>query len=225
MTTKERLLDSAERLFADRGIAGTSLRDITAQAEANLAAVNYHFGGKDGLLEAVFDRRLGPVNRERLGLLDAFEEAAGDDPVPLERIMYANLAPPFRKLDEWGGAGERFMRIVARINADPASSIHAAFVRQFDEVRTRYLAALSRTLPALEADEIERRFHFALAAMMHTFCWGPHVECLCAIGRSSRDEVLRSLIEYAVGGMQSGPGAVDLDALRQLEASAEQVPA
>lgn len=225
MTTKERLLDAAERLFADRGIAETSLRDITAQAEANLAAVNYHFGGKDGLLEAVFDQRLRPVNRERLRLLDAFEEAAGAEPVPLAQIMYANLAPPFRKLDEWGGAGERFMRIVARINADPSSSIHEVFVRQFDEVRTRYLAALAKTLPELEAHEIERRFHFALAAMMHTFCWGPHVECLCAIGRGSRDEVLRSLIEYAVGGMQSRRDGIDLEALRRFEADAEQVSA
>jgi len=120
--TKTRLLDAAETLFADHGIAETSLRDITTHAAANLAAVNYHFGGKDGLLAAVFDRRLSPVNQARLELLEAFESAAGGHPVPLEQILYANMAPPFRVLDEWGESGQRFMRIVARINRrDPGT--------------------------------------------------------------------------------------------------------
>ena len=141
--TKDRLLDAAETLFADSGIAAASLRDITALAEANLAAVNYHFGGKDGLLQAVFDRRLRPVNESRLALLDGFEDAAAGAPLPVAQIVYANLAPAFRSLDEWGEGGQRFMRLVARIMADPSSSIHHAFVRQFDEVRRRFLTRLS----------------------------------------------------------------------------------
>ena len=217
--TKDRLLDAAETLFADSGIAAASLRDITALAEANLAAVNYHFGGKDGLLQAVFDRRLLPVNRARLDLLDSFETAAAGAPLPLAQIVYANLAPAFRSLDDWGEGGQRFMRLVARIMADPSSSIHHAFVRQFDEVRQRFLAAFGRALPNLEAAEIERRFHYTLAAMMHTFCWGPHIECLCPTPREHRDRVLSSLIDYAVGGLRSESGAADLEDLRRRSAT------
>ena len=63
--TKQKLLDVAEHLFAVRGYHNTSLRMITAAAEVNLAAVNYHFGGKEGLLAAVFSRRLLPLNELR----------------------------------------------------------------------------------------------------------------------------------------------------------------
>ncbi len=213
--TKDRLLDAAETLFADSGIAAASLRDITALAEANLAAVNYHFGGKDGLLQAVFDRRLRPVNEARLALLDGFEADAGGAPLPLAQIVYANLAPAFRSLDEWGEGGQRFMRLVARIMADPSSSIHHAFVRQFDEVRRRFLGALGQALPELADTEIERRFHYALAAMMHTFCWGQHIECLCPTPREHRDLVLESLIDFAVGGLSADSGTTDLAELRR----------
>jgi len=223
--TKTRLLDAAETLFADHGIAETSLRDITAHAEANLAAVNYHFGGKDGLLAAVFDRRLRPVNQERLDLLETFERTAGEEAVPLEQILYANLAPPFRMLDEWGEAGQRFMRIVARINADPSNSIHEAFLRHFDGIRARFLAALGRTLPDLDATEVERRFHYSLAAMLHTFCWGAQIPCLCAHPSEHRERVFASLIDYAMAGLRAERDSVDLDELRRLEREIAGAPA
>ena len=183
--------------------------------------MNYHFGGKDGLLAAVFDRRLRPVNQERLELLDAFERAAGDGPVPLDQILYANLAPPFRMLDESGEPGQRFMRIVARINADPSSSIHEAFLRHFDLIRTRFLAALRRALPDLEATEVERRFHYSLAAMFHTFCWGAHIPCLSATSaRATATVVLSSLIAYTAAGLQSRPTRGSISSvLRRLESA------
>ena len=76
--TKERILDVAERLFADRGFPATPLRDITSEAGVNVASVNYHFGSKEALLAAVLERRLHPVNARRLELLDAIESAAGN---------------------------------------------------------------------------------------------------------------------------------------------------
>lgn len=216
-TTQDRLLDAAETLFAERGFTATSLRDITALAQANLAAVNYHFGGKDGLLEAVFSRRLQPVNRERLALLDAFERIAGDDAVPLEQILYAALAPPFRTLDELGEAGERFMRIVARVNADPSSTIHQAFIRQFEQIRERFVAALVKALPELDADEVERRFHYVVAAMLHTFCWSQHIAPLCAVPRGHREQVFASLLGFAAAGLRAPREGIDVAALRELE--------
>ena len=221
--TKTRLLDAAETLFAERGIAETSLRDITTLAEANLAAVNYHFGGKDALLEALFERRLGPVNEERLALLDALEAAAGDTPLELEQILYANLAPPFRRIDDLGDSGQAFMRVVARINADPSSTIHQTFLRHFDEIRRRFLAALGQALPELTSTEVERRFHYGIAAMMHTFCWGQHIECLCTDPTEPRERMLTSLIEYAAGGLRAPRGGVDIDALKAMETDLTEV--
>ncbi len=91
--TKERILDVAERLFADFGYKATSLRDITSEAGVNLASVNYHFGSKDALLTALLDRRFEPVNRRRLELLDGLE-ASANGAVDLPALVRAFLSPP-----------------------------------------------------------------------------------------------------------------------------------
>src|SRR5579871_5345079 len=93
VSTKDRILDTAERLFARDGFEATSLRAITAEAGVNLAAVNYHFQSKEALVRAVIGRRMGPVNEKRLAMLDACETAAGDGPLPLEGVLEAFVRP------------------------------------------------------------------------------------------------------------------------------------
>ena len=122
--TKDRILDAAEELFAERGFRETSLRDITSRARVNLAAVNYHFQSKDALIQAVFARRIGPVNQARMAMLDRFEAEARGGPVPLENILRAFLEPvvknekavppSFRRLfgRAYGEPGELFTQIV-----------------------------------------------------------------------------------------------------------------
>src|SRR5437763_15014706 len=87
--TQESLLDAAESLFSERGIEAASLRAITEKAKANLAAVHYHFGSKQGLVRAVFSRRLAPRNEERLRRLDLCLAAGGG----VEEVLRAFLAP------------------------------------------------------------------------------------------------------------------------------------
>src|SRR5258705_11177243 len=89
--TKHRILDSAERLFAEYGFAGVSLRAIIADAKVNLAAIHYHYHSKEALFDAVILRRLEPINRERLELLDALERTGKPT---LEQILEAFFAPP-----------------------------------------------------------------------------------------------------------------------------------
>ena len=72
--TKARILEVAERLFMEHGFSATSLRMITGDAKVNLASVNYHFGSKEALIEAVFTRRLSPLNRERIKHMEEFIE-------------------------------------------------------------------------------------------------------------------------------------------------------
>src|SRR5258706_10605789 len=91
LDTKQRILDSAERLFAARGVEAASLRTIIADAKVNLAAIHYHYHSKDALLDAVLKRRLEPINRERLALLDA----CGERP-RLEAVLDAFIAPAVR---------------------------------------------------------------------------------------------------------------------------------
>src|SRR5262252_2657033 len=114
--TKERILDTAERLFAERGYGATSLRSIIAAAKVNLAAVHYHFHSKQELLDAVLTRRIEPLNRERIALLDELERSAGDGAPPLEAILSALIEPPLRLSRDPSFA--TFVKLMGRIYAE-----------------------------------------------------------------------------------------------------------
>src|SRR4029453_3762817 len=87
--TRTRILDAAEELFMQHGFEGTSMRQLTAKAGANLAAVNYHFGSKDALMGAVFRRRLDPMNAGRIAELERLEKEAAGRPLSPEAIIHA----------------------------------------------------------------------------------------------------------------------------------------
>ena len=140
--TKERILDVAERLFADFGYKATSLRDITSEAGVNLASVNYHFGSKDALLAALLNRRFAPVNRRRLELLDELENSA-DGAVDLLDLVQAFLSPPFEMHQGGTEDGRTFLRLVGRIHSE-TDDVRAVFVTLFQPVISRFTAALRR---------------------------------------------------------------------------------
>lgn len=165
--TKEKLIRAAEDLFAEQGIARASLRAITQKAGANLAAVNYHFGSKEALIAAVFAVRLGPLNRERLELLDEYEEAAGNEPAEPEVVVRAFVYPVLRMIQRERG-GHAFARLVGQAFSEPGEGIRKILIEQFREVIERFTAALSSALPHLPKDEIFWRFHFMVGAMVHT---------------------------------------------------------
>ena len=163
--TKERLLDAAERLYADGGIEGTSLRAITRTAGANLAAVNYHFGSKDGLTEAVFSRRLLPINTERLEWLDRLEAEADGAAVPVESILDAFLQPALQHSRDANFSD--FLRLMGRMYTEAHGALGPILARQFSVVLGRFITALSRALPDLAAPEVHWRFHFMVGSMVH----------------------------------------------------------
>src|SRR2546421_12961401 len=94
--TKTRILDAAEVLFMEHGFEATSLRQITAAAGVNLAAVNYHFGSKEELFQAVLTRRLDPMNAERMALLDEYERDQAGEELSCEKILAAMFIPALR---------------------------------------------------------------------------------------------------------------------------------
>src|SRR3954467_11365308 len=107
--TKERILDSAETLFMEQGFEGTSLRAIPAAANVNLAAVNYHFGTKEELFQAVLTRRLDPMNQERIELLERVEHEAGGKPASVEKVSVAMLIPALRLARDEKRGGKNFL--------------------------------------------------------------------------------------------------------------------
>src|SRR5437763_5037954 len=109
--TKQKILDAAERLIAERGYSATSLRHIIAEAGVNLAAIHYHFGSKEDLLDELILRKAGPVNAERLAWLDRLEADAGGRPLPVEAILEAFLIPTAATAD----ADPQFVRVMGRM--------------------------------------------------------------------------------------------------------------
>lgn len=198
--TKDRILDVAERLFADRGYPATSLRDITAEAGVNLASVNYHFGTKEALLAALLERRFAPVNRRRLELLDALEGEVGTGRPGVEEVLRAFLIPPFEKQQEWGEGGRTFLRLVGRLHAETNDEHRANYLRLFEETRQRYTAALHRALPHLDDADVRWRMMFLIGSMAFAMAEGLTPR---AGGPPPRDpdEVFDALLAFAVGGV------------------------
>jgi len=200
---KQRLLDAAETLFCDNGFHATSLRQITTAAGANLASVNYHFGSKHGLIAAVFERFVGPINAERLRML---HDADGDAEAPdLEAIVRAFVAPPFRFRHAHQERAQRAMRLYGRTHSTADPSLHAIFVRQFDAVRQRFGAAFARALPDLPEADLSWRLHFLIGTMAQTMADPDRLAALSggACDPSDVDATLSHLVPFLVAGMRA----------------------
>jgi AcrR family transcriptional regulator len=162
--TKQRILDAAEKLIAEQGYAATSLRQIIGQAGVNLAAVHYHFGSKDELLNAVIQRKVGPVNEKRMALLTEYEAAAKGKPLPVRKILDAFLTP----MGQAAGTHPLFVRLMGRVVAE--GMLLSVIEKNFPEVRTRFFGALRRSTPQISDEEFETRVHFLIGVVSHTMC-------------------------------------------------------
>jgi AcrR family transcriptional regulator len=202
--TRESLLDAAESLFSEHGIQAASLRAITQRAGANLAAVHYHFGSKEGLVRAVFSRRLKPLNEERLRLLAACDlEGSPEDGV--EQVLSAFLEPLLRAVRQTPEGTRGFARLMGRAFSEPNEEIRTLMSEEFAEVVRRFLAALGGLLPHLSEQELLWRFHFAAGAMAHTVACGYLLEKyskgLCH--PSNSEEALDHLVSFLAAGLRA----------------------
>jgi AcrR family transcriptional regulator len=166
--TKEKILDAAEELFADHGFSATSIRAITTNAGVNLAALNYHFGSKDALIDAVFERRLTALNRQRIRLLDQLELNTGEEELNLEDALKAFLSPAIHLASDPSRGGEVFMRLMGRAHTEPGEFFLERIAKHFREVFGRFGATFRRLLPHLSAEELYWRFHFVVGSMAIT---------------------------------------------------------
>jgi AcrR family transcriptional regulator len=145
---RTRLLDSAERLFAERGVDGPSLREInTAAGQRNASGVQYHFGGRAGLLAAVIERHMSTIDAERTERLDALERR-GD---PSARELMATLVEPLAsRLADPGG--RRYLRILGELAAHPEADVLQQQPGGWNTSLRRTSRLLERSLGELPAD-------------------------------------------------------------------------
>jgi len=204
--TKQRILNAAELLFARDGYHVTSLRSITAEAEVNLAAVNYHFGSKESLLESIIERRLNPLNKVRLGQLDALlqkAEAAGV--VPSCRDVLRTFVEPTLRLRKQGSGKENFVALVGRILAEPQGMAMSIFMRHMEPLMVRLFQALECSLADVPRQVLFWRVHFVLGSLSHVMrCHERHaiVPEDVSIDMGVEEEV-ELFLDFAVAGMEA----------------------
>lgn len=200
--TRTRLLEAAHTLFAEQGYAATSLREITSAAEANLAAVNYHFGSKEGLLLAVLHGAIDPINEERLRGIDEAEARHGDRPVPLEEVLRIFLGPVVRQFQTDCEAGRACL--ISRLHHEPQGTVASTVSEVIQPVVARFVGAIQRNLPHLDAQEVMMRGTFVFGAMIYTLGGGSD-KIMQILGEDyvapSAEELLESLVLFATAGM------------------------
>jgi AcrR family transcriptional regulator len=207
LSVRERILEVAERLFAEYGMSGVGLRAITTEAKVNLASIAYHFGSKDGLLEALFAQRAAPIAQERLRLLALCSEN-GKTP-ELEQILDAFLRPSLTLGVEPRFGGPAFVKLRARLGTEPETLSRKILSKAFDQSSRRFIEALAKALPEMPRAEIEWRFHFMLGAMFYTMADSGRIQALTN-GRCDPGDVtraLRHMIPFLAAGFRSTPVA------------------
>ena len=204
--TKQRILSAAEHHFARDGYHATSLRSITATAKVNLAAVNYHFGSKEALLEAVIERRLSPLNEIRLGQLEALLNQAEElGEVPACRDILRTFIEPTLHLRQQGSETEDFIALIGRILAEPRGIAMSIFMHHMGPLMDRLFKALSLSLPELSRETLFWRLHFAIGSLSHIMrCHERHAMVPEEISVDLPVDALVDLfLDFATAGMEA----------------------
>ncbi len=201
MTTGERILDAAETLFAVQGIRGTSLKEITALAEVNIAAVNYHFRSKDALVRAVFERCFEPLNQERLRLLDEAEAAAGEGALTLEAVLHALFEPMVRA---WQ-TNRNFILLVGRLQSEPDEQLSEFVQNLYTSLIQRFVKAAGRAEPNAGESQLFFWIHYLFGGVVYTLFHSQDIEQMHP-GQNLLDTpelFLDELISFGAAGLRS----------------------
>ncbi len=218
-TAKSALLEAAQRLFAQHGFDKVSLRMLTQEAQVNLAAVNYHFRSKQGLIDAVIESYINPVNERRLRELEMAESEATGDSVSVDKILDCFLRPVLETVRETPLSQQLFFKLMGRcMNDGGLAQLPKSTLKLFGQVTKRFPAAIHRALPHVSEQEILWRLHFTIGVLTHVLA---HHQTLQEItqgraGQPSPDEVLSIVKQYCGAGITAEGVFSDASASRNV---------
>ncbi|NML26638.1 TetR/AcrR family transcriptional regulator [Zoogloea dura] len=202
--TRSRILDAAEVLFMENGFDGTSMRMITSRAEVNLAAVNYHFGTKELLIQEVFRRRLTSLNQARIAALEVLEVEAAGAPIKPSRIVDAFFGTALRMAADVEGGGHTFMRLLGRTYTEPSEFVRQFLAEEYAECVDRFLTALYRAVPEVDRKEILWRFHFMMGAMSYAIAGTDALQLVTGkFDDEDPSQLAPRLMSFLLGGLRA----------------------
>lgn len=204
--SKRKLLDAAELLFAEKGFEAVSVRDITQAAKTNVAAVNYHFGSRDGLLTLVMMRYMVPVTEERLARIEMLEKKWSGKSIPLEEIIDALVRPLVGQVRKSDLSERLFYKLTGRIFSEQGNGIPPQIEDQFRQASERFTRSFAKALPAVPAEDLAWRIHFVIGGMIHMLT---HDELLFRVsggvsGTPTIEATLSRFIRFAAAGLREG---------------------
>ena len=202
MSTKNKILDAAESLFADKGFSGTSLREITSLAEVNLAAVNYHFGSKKELIKAVMSRYMDELAPNLVSTLEAIC-AQPEQPTLIE--VFSAFMEPLLSLNVFRQNGtSNFLQLLGRGYTDSQGFLRWFFTTQYPGVISNFVLAVQKAYPELTPEEIFWRLHFTMGTVVFTMSSS---DALMDIAKNDFDktlniaDVIQKVIPYVAAGV------------------------
>ncbi len=192
--TKENILDVAERLFAENGFAGTSIRAIVDEANVNIAAINYHFKSKEGLFVSVIKRRFSEIETQRFTKLDAHLKLTNSK-ATLEGVVRAFLEP----LKTAFKTNNLVPMMLIRVFCE-SEELRELIKPVFNETRSRFFSALKHVYPNMNDSEVQWRFQFMISAMVGMIIFSKDMLTEC----NSMDEsvMIEKLIHQTMAGIK-----------------------
>lgn len=209
--TVERILDAAEQLFAEKGFAETSLRLITGKAGVNLAAVNYHFGSKKALIQAVFSRFLGPFCSSLERELDRRQAKPGAT-YSLEELLELLVELALEVKPRSGNDLSIFMRLLGLAFSQSQGHLRKYLQEVYGKIFRRYMLLVNEAAPRIPPLELFWRVHFMLGAAAFSMSG---IKALRAMAEAdfgvntSIEQVMRLMVPFLAAGMRSESGVTD----------------
>lgn len=206
---RRRLLHAAEELFAVEGFERVSVRAITGRAGANVAAVNYYFGSRDGLVREVVERWVMPVTRERLARLEELERRGGG----VEELVEAFVRPFMTQLRRSEMSERLFGRLMARVFGGAGEWLPESVVAGYGEVMARFVRAFRKVLPGVSEEEMYWRLAMMGGAMVHGLGCVEMVQRVTGgrCGDPGMEELLGRCVRFVVAGMRAGVRDEEVD--------------
>ena len=199
-STKDRILGAAEELFAQFGFTGTSLRQVTSRADVNIAAVNYHFGSKENLVNEVFRRRMDEMSAQRLQRL---RDTVARDACELEEVLAAFVEPALALAQDRHGGGA-FIRVIARAYAEKNDSLRRFLSDQYGHVLREFAKAIAACVPGLSKEELYWRLDFLSGALTYAMADFGMIKRPSGVSESAhRARAARELIRFAAAGLRA----------------------
>lgn len=202
-SVRDRILDEAQKLFAEGGYAGTSTRAIAQAAGVNLAQLHYYFGAKRDLFKAAYLRGAARVTdaRSRALAQARAEHPSGD--IPLERLVRA-FVEPFM-LNTATPEGRATMAMHARLHTEPDDIGKEVLSQVYDETTLAYTDAFRRALPHLPFETICWRLYFMMGAYRYTLMRSGRLEAMSGGACDSADfpRAVEEIVPFLTAGLRA----------------------